>query len=471
VDATVKRMEQTIKSDTEITTFSSVLGSSFTPQFDDVFDAGGGWIQTDNVANIAISVKKNADLNTVMALLQKQLANLSGSAICTVTNQNISGDDSQLKINLSGADASTLDNTAKLIRSKLQLVKGLSVVGAANDKDTLPRFQISLNRGTMEQTGVHPEEVYKRIQEYLSEGTRIEVKTGNQETIPFSIHTDILANIGSSSTMIDPQTEILTLLGKETFRGKDGQDIRLDKLASLSPVNGPTVIQEHEGRPFSVITANITSRDIEKVSGQIKDIVNHLVLPPGVQYSMNGITAQVDQMIYEMAIALAVSVLLVLFILSTVFRGWRAPLTVLFCIPLAYIGSIIGMLVWGGEWNLASLVGLLMLSGIVATNGIVLVHKIERNLSYGMNPSLAIIEGTASRVRPVLMTAVTTILTLLPLCFSGSNDTVVSQSLGIVVVCGMISSTIISLLVIPILYDWIHSRKNVLLENTMHVNR
>jgi multidrug efflux pump subunit AcrB len=222
VDATVNRMEQTLKSDTEITTFSSVLGSSFTPQFDDVFDAGGGWMQTDNVANIAVSIKKNADLNTEMALLQKQLANLSGSAIVTVTNQNISGDDSQLKINLSGADAATLDNTAKLIRSKMQLVQGLSVVGAANDKEALPRFQISLNRDTMEQTGVQPEEVYKRIREYLSEGTRIEVKTGNQETIPFSIHTDILANIGSSSSMIDPQTVILTLMGKETFRGKDG---------------------------------------------------------------------------------------------------------------------------------------------------------------------------------------------------------------------------------------------------------
>jgi multidrug efflux pump subunit AcrB len=464
VDATVKRMEQTIKSDTDITTFSSVIGSSFTPQFDDVFDAGGGWIQTDNVANIAVSVKKTADLNAVMSLLRIQLGNLSGSAICTVTNQNISGDDLQLKINLSGADIATLDNTAKLIRSKLQLVQGLSVVGAANDKEALPRFQISLNRGTMERTGVHPEEIYRRIREYLSEGTRIEVKTGNQETIPFSIHTDILAKIGSSSRMMDPQTEILTLLGKETFRGKDGRDVRLDELASLTPGNGPTVIREHDGRPFSVITANITSRNVEKVSGQIKDIIAHLVLPSGVQYSINGISAQVDQMIYEMGIALSVSVLLVLFILSIVFRGWRAPLTVLLCIPLAFIGSIIGMLFWGGEWNLASLVGLLMLSGIVATNGIVLVHKIERNLSNGMNPKLAIMSGTASRVRPVLMTAMTTILTLLPLCFSGSNDTVVSQSLGIVVVCGLISSTIISLLVIPILYEWIHRRSTVWLE-------
>jgi multidrug efflux pump subunit AcrB len=168
-------------------------------------------------------------------------------------------------------------------------------------------------------------------------------------------------------------------------------------------------------------------------------------------------------MIYEMGIALSVSVLLVLFILSIVFQGWRAPLTVLLCIPLAFIGSISGMLIWGGEWNLASLVGLLMLTGIVATNGIVLVHRIERNLTSGMSPKLAIMQGTASRVRPVLMTAVTTILTLLPLCFWGSNDTVVSQSLGIVVVCGMISSTMISLLVIPILYDWIHGRRTCVL--------
>jgi multidrug efflux pump subunit AcrB len=117
------------------------------------------------------------------------------------------------------------------------------------------------------------------------------------------------------------------------------------------------------------------------------------------------------------------------------------------------------MLVSGGEWNLASLVGLLMLSGIVATNGIVLVDKIERNLASGMIPHEAILQGTASRVRPVLMTAVTTILTLFPLCFSGSSDTVVSQSLGIVVVCGMISSTAISLLAIPILYEWMHSQR------------
>jgi multidrug efflux pump subunit AcrB len=188
----------------------------------------------------------------------------------------------------------------------------------------------------------------------------------------------------------------------------------------------------------------------------VQDTVDHLALPSGVKYSINGISAKVNQMIFQMGIALSVSILLVLLIVSFVFRGWRAPLTVLVCIPFAFIGSIIGMLVWGGEWNLATLVGLLMLSGIVATNGIVLVDKIERNLASGMNPKEAILQGTVSRVRPVLMTAAVTILTLFPLCISGSGDTIVSQTLGIVVVCGMISSTMISLLIIPILYEWMH---------------
>jgi multidrug efflux pump subunit AcrB len=463
VDATVRRMEQSLKSDANIVTFSSVQGSTFTPQFDDVFDAGGGWIQGDNVANIVVSIKEAAKIDTVTAELQKQLSSLAGNAMCTVTNQNISGDDSQLKIDLTGADGVTLDNAARLIRSKLQLVPGLSVMGAANDKEALPRYQVSLNPNVIEQTGVEPMQVFKRIGEYLSEGARVDVRTGNQETVPVTIHTDLLKKIGGSSTVTVPETEIITLLSNETFKGKDGQEVRLKQLASLSAGNGQSMIRERQGRPFSVVTANITSRDIEKVTGQVQDMVHHLVLPTGVQYSINGISAQVNQMIFEMGIALSISILLVLLILSMVFRGWRAPLTVLICIPLAFIGSIFGMLVWGGEWNLAALVGLLMLSGIVTTNGIVLVDKIERNLASGMNPKEAILLGTVSRVRPVLMTAAVTILTLFPLCFSNSGDTLVSQTLGIVVVCGMISSTMICLLIIPIFYEWMYNYKPMVL--------
>ncbi|MFC5649699.1 efflux RND transporter permease subunit [Paenibacillus solisilvae] len=460
VDATVARMEQTLKSSANVADFSSVLGSTFTPQFDDVFDAGGGWIQSDNIANIAVSVNKKADIDAVTAELQQRLGDLAGSAVCTVTNQNISGDDSQLKIDLTGTDAATLENAAKLIRSKLLAVHGLSVMGAADENEAIPKHQLTINRDAVKQAGIDPQEIYDHIQQYLAEGTKVDIKDG-EKTVAVEIKTDIGEKAGQSSYMTDPATDLLTLLGQETFKGANNQTVRLDQLASLAPVNGLTVIRERDGRPFSVVTANITSRDVGGVSGEVRRIIDNLTLPAGVHYTLNGISAQVTQMIVEMGIAMSVSLLLILLILSAAFQSWRAPFTVIICIPLAFIGSIIGMLISGGEWNLASLVGLLMLSGIVVTNGIVLVDKIERNLAAGMNPKEAVIEGTVTRVRPVLMTAMTTVLTLLPLCVFGNGDTIVSQSLGIVVVCGMISSTLISLLIIPILYDRMLVRRTV----------
>ncbi|SFJ12260.1 Multidrug efflux pump subunit AcrB [Paenibacillus sp. UNC496MF] len=458
MDAAVKRMEQTLKSDEDVASFSSVLGSTFTPQFDDVFDAGGGWIQSGTIANIAVSVQKKADVDAVTADLTQRLTGLAGGAVCTVTNQNIAGDDSQLKINFSGADALTLENAARMARSSLMNVQGLSVAGAADEKeDAVPRHRLTLNREALTQSGVSPEAVYDRVGAYLADGTRIDMKAGGQ-VIPFELRTDLAARSGQSGYVSDPVTDILTQLGQETFAGTDGRTYRLDQLASLAPLTGQSVIQEADGKPFASVAANITSRDVEGVSRDVHRLLDKMALPAGVHFTMNGITAQVNQMMIEAGIALAVSVLLILIIISLAFRSWRAPVTVIACIPLAFIGSIVGMLACGLEWNLASLVGLLMLSGIVVTNGIVLVDKIERLLAQGMSPTEAILEGTVTRVRPVLMTAVTTVLTLLPLCVLGSGDAIVSQTLGIVVVGGMISSTLISLLVIPILYHAILGR-------------
>lgn len=459
VDAAVKRMEQVLASDTGISTYSSVLGSTFTPQFDDVFDAGGGWIQGDNIANIAVSVQKGEDVDAVTARLKERLTALSGSAVVTVTNQNISGDDSQVKIDLTGADGATLEQAAGSIRSSLEGMADLSVLGAADDEDGLAGYRVELDRAKLERAGVKPEQVMERVRNYLAGGTLVEMNAGRQETVRLEIRTELPAARDDASGMELPEMEVLAVLGRETFQGKDGKPVPLEQLATLTRAAGTQVVRERDGEPFAVVTANITSRDIERVAGQVQKRLGELTLPAGVHYSMNGITAQVGQMIGEMAIALSVSVVLILLILSMVFRGWRAPLCVLAGIPFAFIGSIAGLVLTGGEWDLATLVGLLMITGIAATNGIVLVDRVERHLSAGMAPREAILLGASSRVRPVLMTAVTTVLTLMPLCFSSGSDTVISKMLGIVVVCGMISSTLFSLLLIPLLYDWVLVRR------------
>lgn len=456
VDEEVKRVEGLLQRNPNVSSFSSGLGSSYTPQSDDVFDAGGGWIQQPNIANLSLSIRKNADKTRITSELQKQLDSLKSSAIYTVTDKSISGDDSLLKINLSGADSQTLESLSRSVGNRLKLIPGLAVQGLADEEGTASQYQLTLNRKMIEQNGLNLSDVINRFKLYTAEGTIGEISINNN-TYPIVLH---LNNVDSKNAQAlnesDPALRLLNQMGNESFINKEGRTFRLNQLVVAAPITDASVIQEKDGHPYAVITGNILSRDVGKVTKQVKSVLKDTPLPEGVNYSFAGAPEQVKEMIYEMAIALSFSILIVLSIISCVFRGWKAPLTVLVCIPLAFIGSVAGMLIFQLEWNLAALVGLLMLTGIVVTNGIVLVDKIERNRLAGHSLDEALLQGTLSRIRPILTTALTTILTLMPLALSSQTDTIISQTLGIVVIGGLVSSTFISLFMIPILYKWLY---------------
>ncbi|HWI48132.1 MAG TPA: efflux RND transporter permease subunit, partial [Rummeliibacillus sp.] len=454
VDAEVKNIETILKNIPEVKTYSSTLGSSFTPLFDDVFDEGGGWMQKQNIANISVGIKDQTDIDVFVEKLRNQLGLLSTTAVYTVSNQNISGDDSRLKVILSGEDQRDLEAASILARSKLQMIPGLSIEGTANDVDAPIKHYLSLNIEKMQSLGLNANEVLDRINSYLPQKIRMDL-TSKDFITPVEIRIDKQESLIAGDP--NPEKTILSKMGNETFRAKDGSKVSLAEIASLQ-TSAQTMISERDGHPFATVTGNIITRDVGNVTKQVKDTMESLNLPSGVEYSIGGIPQQVKQMIMEMSLALALSFLLVLMIVSAVFRGWQAPIAVLICIPMALIGSVWSMTIFQLEWNLAALIGLLMLTGIVVTNGIVLVDKIERNLTEGMETKQAILLGTATRVRPVLMTAGTTILTLLPLAFSNNGNTLVSQTLGIVVIGGMISSTLICLVVIPIIYEWLSGK-------------
>lgn len=460
VDSEVKRLEILLKGNPKVAGFSSSMGSSFTPQSDDVFDTGGGWIQKPNVANLSVSLKPGIKVKDFADQLQNQLNSISSKAIYTVTNQNIAGDDSQLKIYLTGSYPETLNNLASTISNQLKLIPGLAVEGLADQEDNLSQYQITLNRKAIEQNGLNEADILNRIHLYTTEGESGSIMI-DQNTFPIVFHSDMAFKNSENKAGNNSISDLFNLLGGETFRNNKGKEIKLSELATLAPGTDPSVIQEKDGHPFAVVTANITSTDISKVTKQVETALGNIPLPEGVRYSFAGAPRQVNEMIYEMAVALSFSVLLVLLIISSVFKGWKAPISVFICIPLAFAGSVIGLFITGKQWNLAALVGLLMLTGIVVTNGIVLVDKIERNRKSGMGLEDAVLNGTISRVRPVLTTAATTILTLIPLAVSSSTDAVISQTLGIVVAGGLISSTVSSIFMVPVLYQWLHQKTDI----------
>lgn len=457
VDKEVKKVEEVLHNNAQIAAYSATFGSSFTPQADDVFDQGGGYIQQPNIANLSIQLLNKKQVNTFIPALQKDLANLSDRAAITVTNQNIAGDDSTIKIMLMGADEKTLEQAAQLVRTKLADVQGLSVSGKTDLTNGNPKYSITLDKEKVTQAGIKEDDINKILKRYLSKGKDFDISTSvGNGSIPVDVYIDPVKTglVKDKELPVYTPEQVLASLAAETVNGSNGQSYRLDQVAIIHKSDVVSSIQERDGQPFSVVSAQIISSDLSKVSSAVDQTLKEVQLPNGVTYSLGGITQQVTQMIIEITIAVLVSILLVLMITSFVFKGWKAPLAVLVSIPLALSGVVLALYVIHGQWNLAAFIGVLMLTGIVVTNGIVLIDKIERNRKEGLGLREAVVQGSLSRVRPIFMTAGTTVLTLIPLALSHSADTVISQVLGIVVIGGMVTSTLNSFVVIPIIYEW-----------------
>ncbi|MDP4169968.1 MAG: efflux RND transporter permease subunit, partial [Bacillota bacterium] len=429
VDSEVQKIEKTLKNNPKVDAYSSNFGSNMTPQSDDVFDQGGGYITYPNVANLSVVLKNDKDADSVIKQLQNQLPKLSSNVTYTVTSQNISGDDSQIRILFTGADQATLDNAAQQARTNLSKVADLSVDGKVDLTNGLPKYKVTFDQKAIQDKGVKVADILTVVNRYMSQSKDATI-TIDHKSLPVDEYLDQIASGTNSNISVNASpTDVLASLSAETFKENNGSVVRFDQIAKISKDLSSSTISERDGEPFSLVTAQITSNDISKVSNQVDKTLSNMKLPNGVTYSMGGISEQVKQMIFDMSVAVAFSILLVLLITSSIFKGWRAPLAVLLSIPLALSGVVIGLALFGGQWNLAALIGVLMLTGIVVTNGIVLIDKIERNRKEGMPVKDAVLNGSLSRIRPILMTAAATVLTLLPLAFSHNADTVISQTL------------------------------------------
>lgn len=461
VDSEVQKVENALKDNSKVKSFSSNFGSTNTPQSDDVFDQGGGFLQKPNVANLSVVLKNEKDADSVIKELGKQLPKLSNNVAYTVASSNISGDDSLMKLIFTGSDQATLDKTADKVRLQLANIDGLSVDGKVDLTNGIPKYKVSFDKQAIEQNGIQITDIVKIINRYMSTSKDASIVV-DHITLPVDMFLDQISTGANAQIQLNATPEdLINSLKNETVQANGNKLVKLEQIATFTKDTTASTINERNGLPYSVVTAQITSNDISKVSNQVDQVLQKQDLPAGVSYSMGGISQQVKDMIFDMSIAVAFSILLVMLITSSLFKGWRAPISVLLSIPLALSGVVISLVVINGEWNLAALIGVLMLTGIVVTNGIVLVDKIERNRKSGMNLEEAVISGSLSRIRPILITAATTILTLIPLAFSHQSDTVISQTLGIVVIGGMITSTLNSFLVIPIIYQWLHKNKAI----------
>lgn len=227
----------------------------------------------------------------------------------------------------------------------------------------------------------------------------------------------------------------------------------LRELAQLTTREGPVTISRTDRQRSASITGDITDEDTQAIGVEIDRKIAELDLPPGVTVTSGGIFADIAEGFQAIFLSMAVGIILMYLVMVASLGSLRNPFIIITSLPLALIGVMVALAITGRTLGLPAMMGLLLLIGIVVTNAIVLIAFVEQLRSRGMSVTEALVTGGRVRLRPILMTALTTSFALLPLAsFSGSEGGIISSELATVVIGGLISSTALTLIVVPVVY-------------------
>jgi HAE1 family hydrophobic/amphiphilic exporter-1 len=351
---------------------------------------------------------------------------------------------STININITAPGESVLREAADAV---LAGVEDLDVVSEAtsNLSAEQPFIEIAVNRDTAAEAGLS------------------EIAVGG-------IVTAAMNPSATGSVVIDEKTLSIYILNEsapttiEELRAFEIPTNRglvpLSELATVERTNGPSSITTIKGVRSATVAITPNSDDVGTASAQVTAALADIELPAGASAEIGGVTAQQSEAFSQLGLALLVAILIVYVVMVATFKSLRQPLLLLISVPFAATGAIALQVISGIPLGTASLIGVLMLVGIVVTNAIVLIDLVNQYREKGMKVGEALIHGSARRLRPILMTAAATIGALIPLAvgITGSGG-FISQPLAIVVIGGLVSSTLLTLIVLPALYYLVEGAK------------
>lgn len=359
-------------------------------------------------------------------------------------SEMISGVSSAVAIKLSGDDMAVLDTKAREIETLISAIEG-SVDVKRTPLGGQLYLNIVLKHREMGRLGLSVEQVNKLISQAVAGETVTEIIEGNRR-IPILVrYPEELRN--SARALLNLQVTAPT-----------GQKIFLSDIADLQEVDGPTSIDREDGKRVVVLESNVEGRDVVGFVAEIENTLQEkLVLPPGYFLDLAGQFENQARASRRLALVVPFALLAIFMILLSTLGTVRQAFLILANIPFALIGGIFALFFSGFYLSVPASVGFIALLGLAIMNGVVMVMFFNQLREEGKTISDAVVEGAQRRVRPVMMTAILTILGLVPLLLASGPGSEVQKPLAVVVVGGTISSTILTLLLLPAMYRAIES--------------
>lgn len=361
--------------------------------------------------------------------------------IQSMFDELLSGVKTQLAIKLYGDDLTALRTKAEEIKEVIQPVNGL-VDLSTEQSFGQPQVQVIADRDACARYGVDVSSILEVVE--LGIGGEV-ISQIFLNTRRFGIY------LRYQEQYRDDQESIRNLL----VHTSDGILIPLSQVAEVKTLVGPIQINREKNQRRWIISGNVRGRDMGSVVGDIKNLVkDNIELPDGYYLEYGGQFENQERAMKRLSIIVPVTFFLIYLLLYLSFGSLRSATLIFVNVPLALIGGVLGLYFTGEYLSVPASVGFIALFGIAVQNGLVLVSYINQLRDNGKDTYDAIIEACQLRLRPVLMTALTTILGLVPLLLSHGMGSEVQRPLAVVVVFGLLSSTFLTLVLIPILYEW-----------------
>mgnify|MGYP001065015953 CR=1 FL=1 len=410
----------------------------------------------------------------------KEITALCADLPCEVTASGVMSSmmsmmtGSGVSLQVFGDNMEDLQSAAQALAKRLEQVDGVAEVDDGLD-ESAPALQVVVDRVAAAKKGMTVAQIYMKVAAALQSSTSVSNVTLGGESMALSVDAvkgstvtrekllelEITPDETLSSAMGGSagSSALSQLSGSSDDTEKDDGTFKLGDVAKVQETVSMNTISRDQQRRCVTVTATVADGyNVTHVTSAARLALGSVTLPDGITVEFNGENEQIMDAMGQLLLMLLLGVVLVYFIMVAQFQSLKSPFIVMFTIPLAFTGGFLALLVTGIEVSVISLIGFVMLVGIIVNNGIVLVDYINQQRLAGMERREAIIDAGVTRLRPILMTSLTTILGLIVTAAAKNAGTALMQPVAVVCIGGLLYATLMTLFVVPCMYEIMNRR-------------
>jgi hydrophobe/amphiphile efflux-1 (HAE1) family protein len=393
-----------------------------------------------NQASLNIALKDKSERSRS----QKQVEDAMRDAIAKIPGTDVSvGFNRPVYVAILGSDPEGLARVATEFAEKVKQIKGVVDV-ESSVKPGVPAYAVRLKPDAVREIGLTAPQLAASLRAYVNGDT------ATTWTTPDGNQIDVVLRLNESQ-----RERIEQLRGLPVAFAKDGTPITLDSVATIEAVFNPEIIRRQNLQRREAVFAGVKDRSVGEVGEDVQKLIKETTLPPGYSFDIGGQMQQQAEAFKGLLAAMALAVIFIYIVLASQFGSFVQPIAIMASLPLALIGVMLALLLWRSTLNVFSMIGLVMLMGLVTKNAILLVDFANQARKAGATVADALLQAGLIRMRPIVMTTMAMVFGMLPMALAFNDGGEIQAPMGRAIIGGVITSTILTLVVVPVLYSYL----------------